>query len=80
MAQSQQKLPKGGKNVQRGNRLHSHTSSMRPHHIQNARNRHLKNATRSCGAKFAEKLRLYYARIGVLSAPKKCEKRRASAI
>ena len=76
MAKSQERLPKGGKNVQRGNRLHNHTIAMRPRHIQNARDHHLKNAIRSCGLKFAEQLRLRYARTGVLNAPKKCEGRK----
>jgi len=76
MTTAQQKLPKGGRNIERGNRQRNHTLSMRPRHIQNARDRHLKNAIRSCGLKFAEQLRLHYARIGVLNAPKKCEGRK----
>ena len=76
MTTAQQKLPKGGRNIQRGNRLRNHTIAMRPRHIQNARDHHLKNAIRSCGLKFAEQLRLKYARIGVLNAPKKHEGRK----
>lgn len=75
MPQSQQqKVPKGGKNVARGVRHRAHTQSMRPVHIQRARERHIKNALRSCGKAFAENLRLHYAKIGVINAPKKCKR------
>ena len=77
MANSQQKLPKGGKNVERGNRKRSQTAAARPNHIKHSREVHLKNARRSCGEKFAEKLRTYYAKMGLMNVPKKRYHRKA---
>jgi hypothetical protein len=71
MANSQQKLPKGGKNVERGNRNRAKTASERPNRIRHSREVHLKNARRSCGEKFAEQLRTYYAKMGLMNVPKK---------
>jgi hypothetical protein len=71
MPNTQQKLPKGGKNVERGNRKRAQTASKRPKNITHSREVHLKNARRSCGEKFAEKLRLYYAKMGIANVPKK---------
>jgi hypothetical protein len=75
--QQTQRVPKGGKNVERGVRLRARTISMRPHHIKRSRERHLKNALRSCGEKFAEQLRVHYAKIGMLNVPKKRERSHA---
>jgi hypothetical protein len=62
MADLQDRVPKGGKNVARGNRHRNHTKAMRPVRITRSRKRHLKNAKRSCGVYFAEQLAKEYAR------------------
>jgi hypothetical protein len=64
MPQQQTKVPKGGRNVERGARLKVRTQAMRPEHIKRSRERHIKNALQSCGKKFADELRSYYIRVG----------------
>jgi hypothetical protein len=59
---TQDRIPKGGKNVKRGVIHRVQTAAMRPVRVKRSRNRHLKNARRSCGAKFAEQLAREYAR------------------
>ena len=68
--------PKVGKckALQRSGRQKVHNAAIRPQKVHRARERHLKNATRSCGKIFADKLRKYYATIP--TAPKKVERRR----
>lgn len=76
---NQERVPKGGRNVERGNRHRKRVQAERMDKIKRARERHLKNALRSCGPEFMEKLQLFYARIGLLNAPKKCRRAREEA-
>jgi len=50
------------KNLEKSTRHANHYKAVRLHRIVNARNNHLKNALRSCGKVFADKLREYYSR------------------
>jgi hypothetical protein len=52
---------KGSKKLSRAARQANHNKAVRLHKIVHARDRHLKNAIKSCGLKFAESLRKYYA-------------------
>jgi hypothetical protein len=74
-ATEQQRMRKGGKNVSRSARYASRTAAERPKKIARSRERHLKNARRSCGEKFAKELAVHYARIGTLNVPTKCTPR-----
>jgi len=60
MAQQQQKVPKGGKNVARGVRTRAYQLAQRPHHIAHSRMVHEHNALHCCGAKFAAELHKQY--------------------
>lgn len=53
---------KGSKSIKRAGRDRVHNASVRPAKILRARKRHLKNALRSCGEKFANELSKYYGR------------------
>ena len=59
---AQDRVPKGGKNVKRGVMHRAQTQAMRPVHVKRARERHLKNARRSCGVYFRDQLAKEYAR------------------
>ena len=60
------------KNLIRSAREKSRNQSRRDMRVRRARERHIKNAMQSCGKKFADWLRSYYAGIG--TAPKKAGK------
>ena len=60
MPANKQKVGKQ-KKMQRSAREKNKKASLRPTHVKRARARHLKNARRSCGDAFAEKLGEHYA-------------------
>lgn len=47
--------------MERSARYAPRNAAARPHRVKTARERHLKNALRSCGRAFADDLRSYYA-------------------
>ncbi len=53
---------KSCKNLSKSARLANHNKAVRLHKIKVAREHHLKNALRSCGKQFADKLLEYYSR------------------
>jgi hypothetical protein len=62
---------KSCKNLDRSARQAGRNASIRLHKIKNARENHLKNAIRSCGVEFAEKLKAYYSQHPVSSVGKR---------
>jgi hypothetical protein len=57
---SNKEAGKSSKKLGRAARQAVHNKGLRLHRIVHARDRHIKNAIRSCGLKFAEELRKYY--------------------
>ncbi len=75
MAANKQKMKNAGRNMERGARQKAHTASLRAHRIKVAREHHLANALRSCGADFAANLEQHYRSLGYSEVPAKAGKR-----
>ncbi len=69
---------KSSKKLGRAARYTVRNKGQYAHHIAVARARHVKNALRSCGEKFAEQLRDYYSRHPINSIGKRAGKHRGT--
>lgn len=58
---SNKEAGKSSKKLGRAARQATRNKGLRLHRIVHARDHHIKNAIRSCGTKFADELRQYYA-------------------
>jgi hypothetical protein len=73
MAQQQQKMPKGGKNLPSAEER-AENARKRPDKVKHAREVHESNAAHCCGKAFADRLHLYYLKVGT-PGPKHGKKR-----